>query len=54
MLVPSRAAWQPSGQRGGEGQAPRCPAGRDGWGPEGIFMEDMLARAVADLGGPSR
>jgi hypothetical protein len=27
---------------------------RDDWGPEGVLVEDMLARAVAELGGTSR
>ena len=27
---------------------------RDGWGPERNLVEDMLARAVAELGGNSR
>ena len=27
---------------------------RDDWGPERLLIEDMLARAVAELGGTSR
>jgi hypothetical protein len=27
---------------------------RDDWGPERLLVEDMLASAVADLGGSSR